>query len=258
MDQYDLDVEKKDVIGGLDRLLVNVGMSIIALFPTHYYLIFKPKILCPMLLGEEEDGREGLKLGPGVTFILSILFLLTMGFLFKDVGATNVDPEAVKKGGSGLRAAISEGNIWRSIVLSLPFYFAALVTGVIFFLTHRMFGVAANLAQSISIGLYMVSTFLFLIAFIGIPGESLSGENAVLVFIAIYIFIKFLVIMPWQLFSFSRYAFGQNKGTAAAMAFASYILLFVAFFIVLLIFSQLSEQTLNVEDTPPAASTPSE
>lgn len=258
MDEFDLDVEEKDVIGGLDRLLVNIGMAIIALLPTYFYLIFRPKVLCPLLLGEEVDGRAGLKLGPGVTFILSILFLLTMGYLFKDMAAPDVDPEAVKKGASRLREAISEGNIWRSIVLSLPFYFAALIIGLIFFLTHRLFGKTANLAQSISIGLYMISTLLFLMTFIGILENTLDGGDAVYLIMGLYALIMFLGVVPWQLFSFSRHGFGHAKGDAAAMALVSFILLLVTLTAVALVGSQLSASTPDVTDSPPEVSTPSE
>ena len=48
MDKYDLDLEEKNLVGGIDRLLVNFGMAAIALFQTYFYLIFKPKrwVIC--------------------------------------------------------------------------------------------------------------------------------------------------------------------------------------------------------------------
>ena len=62
MDKYDLDLEEKNLVGGIDRLLVNFGMAAIAQFPTYFYLIFKPKTMGYMLRGEETTVVKDLNL----------------------------------------------------------------------------------------------------------------------------------------------------------------------------------------------------
>jgi len=242
MDQFDLDVEEKDVIGGIDRLMVNFGMAVLAFFPTHFYLIFRPKKLCLMLLGREVDGRAGLKLGPGVTFIFTLLFMLTLAYLFKDVGVSDPDAESIetaKEGNGGLRAAISEGNVWRSVLLSLPFYFAALTAGTLFHLTHKLFGIFCNLAQSISAGLYMLSTALLFIGVFNISTRLLPDSETMNVISAFLFLLMLILVVPWQFHNFSRHAFGHPRGVSAAIALVATIFVIITLSLVAFIGSQI-------------------
>jgi len=240
MKKIDLESERKDVIGDLDRLLVSAGMALVSLFPTYFYLIFRPRVLCSMLLGAEVDGRERLKLGPGITFILTIGLLLFVSYFLKDVADQTIDSDVAQSARKGLRSSISEGNIWRSVILSLPFYFAALVAGVIFHLIHRLLEKASNLAQSLGIGLYVLSTALFIIAIIGIPLEEFGAENSQNLYVLLTMTLIIFVIVPWQFFSFSRHAFGHSKGVAAVIASISIGLILLTLLSVGVIGSQLS------------------
>ena len=74
MDQFEVDVEEKNLVGGLDRLIINVGVAIMAVIPTFFYSILLPKKLGPLLSGDTEpDGRRGMLLGPGVFFFLTTI-----------------------------------------------------------------------------------------------------------------------------------------------------------------------------------------
>ncbi len=229
MDEFDLDVEEKNIVGGLDRLLINIGMAFVAIIPTYFYLIFRPKAMCYMLRGEEADGRQGLKLGPGVTFIFAILILLGVKYIFRDAVNSSVAPANVETVGSAISSAISDGNIWQSIVLSLPLFFAALICGVSFHISHRVLGKISNLTQALGIGFYTLSTFLLIILPIGVVSDKFGSESTQTSIAAAFFVISFLLVMPWQIFSFSRHAFGNSRGGAAAVTLVSSILIFSIF-----------------------------
>lgn len=217
MGDYDVDIEDKNIVGGIDRAIITFGIVFIAIIPTYCQLILKPKTMVPLLAGDAVDGRAGLKLGPGITFILTILVLLGAGYLFRDI--PNGDLSAIEPGtgSSGIRSAVSDGNIWRSILLSLPMYFAALFLGLVVFLTHRAFRKKADLTQAIGIGLYAMSTLLLLIIPIGISADRLSADGAGEGVTIGLVVASFLVVLPWQIFSFSTHGFGTSRGVAAAI-----------------------------------------
>lgn len=230
MDKYDLEIEEKNIIGAIDRLLINFGMAFIAIIPTYSYLIFKPKAMCYMLRGEEADGRQGLKLGPGITFIFTLLMMMGVAYISRDVIGTSTIAEDTESARSGLRSAVSEGNIWRTILLSLPIYFMALYFGVMFHIIHRIFKHKSNLTLSVGIGFYILSTLLVLIVTSFRLLDHITVENASGVAIAgIVIIIGFLIIIPWQSYNFSRYAFDNTKGNAAVMACVTGILTLFSF-----------------------------
>lgn len=240
MKKIDLEAERKDIIGDLDRLLISIGMAIISLFPTYFYLIFRPKLLCSMLLGAEVDGRERLKLGPGITFILTIGVLLIVGYVVKDIAAQNITPESSETARKGIRGSLSEGNIWRSVILSLPFYLSALAVGLIFHLSHMLFKKTSNLSQAVGIGLYVVSTILLLIAGIGMTSENLGGSETSLIISGILIVTLAFLVLPWQFYSFSRHAFGNSRGAALGISIFVFITIWFAFALVAVVGSQIS------------------
>lgn len=232
--------EEKNVIGGLDRLLMNVGMAFIALIPTYIYLIFKPKALCSLLKDEESDGRQGLKLGPAVTFIFTILVLLAIGYLFRGVGGSEVAADGQEIARKGIRAAVSEGNFWRSIILSLPLYLAALVLGVLFHFSHRIIRKQSDLRQAVGVGFYILSTVFISMIPLGRFMEELGPESIQTGVIFAIILLSIFIILPWQMFSFSRHAFGNSKGDAAAVALICFVLIFISFVVFGMIGSSLS------------------
>lgn len=228
LDELDIESEDKNVIGGIDRAIVNIGLVCLLIFPTYLFLILRPKAFVPLLQGEVEDGRDGLKLGPGITFVLSILLLLAVAYLFRGASAADVAADVQATNGAGIRQALSEGNLWRSIILSLPLYFIALMIGLFVQTLHLILRQKTDLRQSIGIGLYALSTFFILIVPFGITSENFeTGGMQTGIAIAIFM-ISSLVIVPWQIFSFSRHSFGNKIWGAALVAGLTVILFFLA------------------------------
>ncbi len=229
MDNFDLKLQEKDVLGGIDRLLINVGMAIIAFIPTYFILIFRPSRMAYMLSGEEPDGRKGLILGPGIMFVFSVLFTIGLAYILKDVAKVDVAPtETVNNGpkGGGIRTALSEGNFWRSIILTLPFYFVALLIGVIFQIVHLICGQKTNLTKAVGVGLYALSTFLPII-FLTVPTNNLVKKEYAAAYVGSMIVGLFVIIFPWQFYSFSRVAFKNEKGGAIAVSALTCLLVLV-------------------------------
>jgi len=88
-----LDLEKPNVIGGLDRLVTNFAMSAIAVVPTFFVCIAKPWRLSPLLDKDDPDGRTGMLLAPGAFFPLALM----VSFIIAALLAT---PETINTNGS--------------------------------------------------------------------------------------------------------------------------------------------------------------
>lgn len=228
MDELDIEAEEKNVVGGIDRAIVNVGLVCLLIFPTYFLLIFRPKLFVPLLQGQAKDGRVGLKLGPGITFVLTILFILAVAYFLRDATATPEAAETQSTGGSGIRQALAEGNLWRSIILSLPLYFIALMIGLFVQTLHLILRQKTDLRQAIGVGLYALSTFFVLLVPFGMVSEELElGGMRTNIAVTVFM-IASMVIIPWQIFSFSRHSFGNKIWGAALVAGLTVILLFVA------------------------------
>lgn len=227
MDDLELEPEEKNFVGNLDRAVVNFGLVCLAIFPTFLILIFRPKAMVPLLRGEHPDGRDGLKLGPGVTFILSVLLLLAIALVLRNSGVTAPLPDDVEAN-SGLRAALAEGNLWRSILLSLPLYFAALTLGLIIQVAHLIVRQKTELRPTIAIGLYIMSVLLLLLVPIGVSSERYEPGSSEAIFVVAIVLITLSVVLPWLVFSFSKHAFGNRTWGAAIVAVLSLILIMTA------------------------------
>ncbi|MEO0466044.1 MAG: hypothetical protein AAF216_05840 [Pseudomonadota bacterium] len=228
MDDDDLDLNEKNVVGSIDRSIVNFGLVIVALVPTYFHLIFSPRKMVPLLRGEAIDGRQGLRLGPGITFIFTILVLLGVGFLFRNIGSPELVGVEPGEDSSGMRSAVAEGNLWRSIVLSLPFYFMALFFGVVVHVSHLVAQKHTDIAQAIGIGLYVFSTLVLLIVPFGISLETIASETVRTGVLLVVFLVGFFAVLPWQLFSFSRHAFQNSAPAAAAVTALCLVLIFIA------------------------------
>ena len=227
MDQPDINLEDRNAVGNLDRGVVSFGLIFLAIIPTYLLLIFRPRALAPLLNGDGMDSRSGLKLGPGVTFVFTILVLLAIGYMVRDVASSATVAADAPPTSSGIRSAVSEGNLWRSIILSLPLYIAALILGVTVHLAHMLLRKTSHLREAVGIGLYALSTLLLVVIPLGISAESLETEGARANIIVVLGLVSIFIILPWQIFSFSRHGFGNSARAAAAAAGTSMALLFI-------------------------------
>lgn len=224
MDDLDIDTEQKNLVGGIDRAVINIGLVCLLIFPTYLFLIFRPKAFVPLLRGEAKDGRDGLKLGPGVTFVLTVLLLIAIGYLFREATSSDLSPDDT----SGFRQALAEGNIWRAIIRALPLYFCAVGIGLLIQLTHILFRQKTDLRQAIGIGLYALSVLLIMVIPVGLSSNSFEAEDPAATTTMGIFAIGIAAIIPWQIYSFSKHGFGNKTWAAAGVAIASFILFLVA------------------------------
>ena len=136
-----LDLEKPNAIGGLDRLVTNIALAFIAVIPTFLTCISMPWKLRPLLDRDDPDGRMGMLLAPGAYFPLSLM-------IFFIIAAVLATPETLSNNGAfigpGLAVAVqtaaSEGNIWKIVATIMPIYGMAIFVGIIGTILKRWAG----------------------------------------------------------------------------------------------------------------------
>ena len=119
----DLDLDKPNAIDGLDRLVTNFGLAIIAVFPTLGMAVAMPWRLAPLLADEYPNRHQRMVLGPGAFFPLALFLTLLVSAVF-------ATPEILQTNGSfigpGLAVAVSkaaaEGDIWKIVGTVMPIY----------------------------------------------------------------------------------------------------------------------------------------
>lgn len=127
-----LDLEKPNLIGGLDRLVTNFAISAIAVFPTFITCIAKPWRMRPLLDWDDPEGRMGMLLAPGAFFPLALM----VSFIIAALLAT---PETINTNGSyigpdlavAVQSAASEGDVWKIIATIMPIYGMAVFLGLL-------------------------------------------------------------------------------------------------------------------------------
>ena len=128
----DIDLEKPNVLGGLDKLATHSAIAILAVFPTFLTCVFRPSRLRPLIDKIEPDGRKGVLLSPGVFFFVAL-------FVAFIIAAMMSTPETINYNGSyigpdlavSVQKAASEGNIWKLIGTILPIYGATIMLGLL-------------------------------------------------------------------------------------------------------------------------------
>ena len=68
----DIDLEKPNVLGGLDKLATHSAIAILAVFPTFLTCVCRPSRLRPLIDNIEPEGRKGVLLSPGVFFFVAL------------------------------------------------------------------------------------------------------------------------------------------------------------------------------------------
>lgn len=232
MNELDVDLEQKNIVGSIDRSIVNFGLVFIAVIPTYFQLILSPKKMVPLLRSEAADARMELKLGPGITFVFTILVLLGVGYVLRGTANPEQVVAETSASSSGIRSAVGEGNLWRSIILLLPLYFAALLLGVLVHLSHLIIRKKSDLAQAVGVGLYTLSMILILIIPISTIGEKIEVEIVRTNLIFAAVLLSIFGILPWHVFSFSRHAFGNSNRASAAAAIICVVVILLALVLV--------------------------
>jgi len=256
VDQFEVDIEEKNLIGGLDRVVIIAGVAIMALIPTLFYLIFSPKKLGPLLSGDvEPDGRRGMLLGPGAFFFFTIILtMLVLNFTTPSVSAESItaqtdlsDSAAYQAGSSlgrkvaniqsGIYDNIVDGNIWSAIIFAIPIYLFAVYLGILGRLIFKPVSDKWTHKDAMGAGLYVWSTWILI--FIGgadIVSLTSHIEDIMLQgFIILGLICFSVLVIPWQYFWFVTYKTQADEGKIIPRAMLMPFVLILGMLIVLFI-----------------------
>lgn len=212
--------ENRNVIGGLDRLILNIGLAVLAVVPTFIMITVMPWRAATLLSGDQPEGRKGAILGPGVFFVgaLTASVLLT-GLINPSDAATaaeaasdalSSDDQPASAGvRSRLMAAMIEGDVWKAASVLFPFFIvgcgiAAISSGI----GSLMLRVSAwTLRAATGAGLYYLTTMIILILAITtiedfiLPEDPDSIQTAIL---GLSVLGLGVFMLPWQFFWFFK------------------------------------------------------
>ncbi|UTW56098.1 hypothetical protein [Kordiimonas sp. SCSIO 12610] len=203
----DLNASQKNIIGAIDKLTENIALTALSVFPTFFYLVFQPRRLAPLLLHQEDDGRKGMLLGPGVFFVFAIIIIMVLAGFF-------VTPEILKVNGSFLGAgyayrvtnAAAEGNIWQVISYIGPLYIFTIIVGVLGQIPKRWIGPNWTLHVSLRAAFYQMATSVFWIIGTSAVIDNIGLTYGIAVSQEIYSYnsIPIFGIPAWQYFCFMK------------------------------------------------------
>lgn len=156
-----IDLEKPNVIGGLDRLVTNFALSAIAVVPTFFTCMFRPWRLRTLIDNDDPHGRMGMLLAPGAYFPLSLM----VSFIAAALLAT---PETLMSNGSfigpdlavSVQSAASEGDVWKVIGTIMPIYGVAVFLGLLGTALKPFSGQDWTLRVSLRAALYVMGTLM--------------------------------------------------------------------------------------------------
>lgn len=155
-----LDLEKPNMIGGLDRLVTNFAISAIAVIPTFCTCVVRPWRLRPLLDRDDPDGRMGMLLAPGAFFALALMVSLILAALL-------ATPETINTNGAfigpdlaiAVQSAAAKGDVWKIIATIMPLYGMAVFFGLVGTVLKPWAGPDWSLRVSLRAALYVVGVF---------------------------------------------------------------------------------------------------
>ena len=224
-----IDLEKPNILGGLDKLATHFGMAFIAVFPTYFTCIIRPWRLWPLIDKEEPDGRKGVLLSPGPFFF----FALLVSFIIAAILAT---PETLDYNGAyigpdlavAVQNAASEGNIWQLIGTIMPIYVAAIMLGLISLCLRPWVGPGWTLRVSLRAAFYVMGTlisWLLLVTAVADLARLHSGNNAMPSIIYKRVLIPTIFALIWIYAGFLSGSGTVSRRKSFALAFAMFGLL---------------------------------
>jgi|GEM_PF-3766997 len=200
-----LSLEGENGITGIEAVITNLSLSIIAVLPTVCLAICLPKRLIPLITAKSPISRNGMILGPGV-YLLASMFLLVLMLNLSASVAGSLTQQANPDGG-GLTSAAAKGSFANFAVTALPVYAVGILLALINFILFRFTGQKWTLRIALAGGFYSVGTIL-IVGFIPTIlltlfdptgqwplGASLTGN----------IFLFSMVLIPlWHVYHFAR------------------------------------------------------
>jgi len=219
-----LDLEKPNALGGLDRLVTNFALALIAVVPTFLTCVVRPRRLTPLLKKDDPDGRDGMLLAPGAFFPLVLL----VAFF---VAALLATPETLRTNGSfigpdlavAVQSAAAEGDVWKVIGTILPLYIMAIFVGVLGAILKPWAGENWTLRVSLRAAFYvsgaLVSWLLLTSAGLDLYRVSTGRQNVGGLIYGVFVIPTLLVIIRMY-FSFFRDGGSVSKVKSGALSLA--------------------------------------
>lgn len=219
-----LDLEKPNLIGGLDRLVTNFAISAIAVVPTFMTCIVKPWRVRPLLERDDPDGRMGMLLAPGAFFPLALM----VSFIIAALLAT---PETIQTNGSyigpdlavAVQSAASEGDVWKIIATILPIYGMAVFFGLLATALKPWAGQDWTLRVSLRAALYIIgvlTSWMILITAVADLIQLSTGRYETASMLYKIVIIPTLGAIFWMYFWFFRNNGSVSKRRSAALSLA--------------------------------------
>ncbi|NQY12753.1 MAG: hypothetical protein HRT81_02700, partial [Henriciella sp.] len=161
MSEPSLELDKPQAIATLDRLTTNVALSLVAVIPTFFVCILQPWRVANLVREDHPEGRSGMLLSPGAYFPLSLLVSMI-------AGAVLTTPEIADYNGAylgpdlalSIQAAMSEGDIWKTIAIIMPIYGFAVLAGALGLSLKVFASEDWSLRTSLRTVFYVVGTFV--------------------------------------------------------------------------------------------------
>ena len=229
-----LDLEKPNAIGGLDKLVTNFAISAIAVIPTFWTCIFMPWRLSKLLDRDDPEGRMGMLLAPGAFFPLSLM----ISFIAAAMLAT---PETLSSNGAfigpglavSVQSAASDGDIWKIVATIMPIYGTAVLIGLLGMVlkpwAHQDWTLRVSLRAAFYVTAVLVSWMILTSAAIDLIRLS-SGNNQIGSFLYSIIIIPTCGFIIWTYFWFFRNNGSVSWGRSSALGIAMFGLIAALFF----------------------------
>ena len=153
-----LSLDGENSITSIEGLITNLSLSIIAVLPTVFYALFRPKRLIPLITSNKPISRQDMTLGPGVYLLasmFSLVLLLNLANFISGGVASGFDPD-----GTGLTSAAAKGSFTSFAITALPIYAAGIILSLINFGLFRFTGPEWTLRIALAGGFYSLATIL--------------------------------------------------------------------------------------------------
>lgn len=155
-----MSLEGENSISGMEALITNLSLSIIAVLPTVFYALILPKRLIPLVTSDKPISRQGMTLGPGVYFLASMFSLVLLLNLANFVSG-GVSPD-MNPDGTGLTSAAAKGSFTSFAIKALPIYAAGIILSLVSFGLFRFTGPEWTLRIALAGSFYSLATILII------------------------------------------------------------------------------------------------
>ncbi|NRA31274.1 MAG: hypothetical protein HRU11_13545 [Parvularculaceae bacterium] len=218
------DVDERDAVGALDRVVTNVCLAAMAVLPTFFIAAVQPWRVRSLIIKEHEGGRVGMLLAPGAFMTISLIGLLLFVAMLDGGPTVKMNGGTVLIGpalANQLAEALGQGELWRAIGLLLPIYGLAVVYAALSQVLRPLLGPWWNARAALRCGFYLIGTLNTWIILAALSIRRLIGSDDI--GFAEFAFLAStwiaLALVVWQQWWFFRRA-GQLtrlRCTAAAI-----------------------------------------